>query len=32
MVTVKEDGSFVQICNCKYGSSFCEERNEVNSS
>ena len=23
-VDTKEDGSFVQICNCKHGSSFCE--------
>jgi hypothetical protein len=23
MVEVKEDGSFVQICNCKNGSSNC---------
>ena len=25
MVTVKEDGSFVQICNCKYGSEHCNK-------
>ena len=23
-VDVKEDGSFVQLCNCKYGSDNCE--------
>ena len=23
MVDVKEDGSFTQICNCKYGSDHC---------
>jgi len=34
MVTKKEDGSFVQICNCKNGSSCCKEGglDETNSS
>ena len=25
LVTTQDDGSFVQICNCKYGSAHCEE-------
>jgi hypothetical protein len=34
MVTKKEDGSFVQICNCKHGSNNCKEggQDETNSS
>jgi hypothetical protein len=33
MVTKKEDGSFVQICNCKHGSSSCKGgSDETNSS
>lgn len=26
MVTYQEDGSFVQICNCKYGAEDCNDR------
>jgi hypothetical protein len=34
MVKEKEDGSFVQLCNCKHGSSNCKEGglDEVNCS
>jgi hypothetical protein len=24
MVNKKEDGSFVQICNCEHGSEYCK--------
>ena len=26
MVTTREDGGFVQICNCLYGSTHCQEQ------
>ena len=26
LVTIREDGGFVQLCNCKYGSTHCEQK------
>ena len=26
IIEKKEDGSFIQICNCKHGSDNCKER------
>ena len=27
LITKKDDGSFVQVCNCEHGSEHCEVNN-----